>query len=140
MSQIDAESTNRERRKLTVTELQSLADRLLSRGVSKLFSDQPELQRDLKAAATALSELACVRRHLQSLLEIEHAAAKLRMPTTSDLSELAARLADHARAIMNQPRQEIADDLAAASHVATELASLRSELARVAARTDSVGC
>jgi hypothetical protein len=140
MSQIDSEPTNREQRKLTVTELQSLADRLLSRGVSKLFSDRPELQRDLKAAATALSELACVRRHLQSLLEIERAAAKLRMPTTSDLSDLAARLAGHARAIMNQPPQEIADDLAAASHVATELASLRGELARVAAGTDSVGC
>jgi hypothetical protein len=140
MSQIDSEPTNREPRKLTVTELQSLADRLLSRGVSKLFSDQPELQRDLRAAATALSELACVRRHLQSLFEIERAAAKLQAPTTSDLGELAARLTGHARAIVNQSRQEIADDLAAASHVAVELASLRSELARVGARTEAAGC
>jgi hypothetical protein len=140
MSQIDSEPTNREPRKLTVTELQSLADRLLSRGVSKLFSDQPELQRDLRAAATALSELACVRRHLQSLFEIERAAAKLQAPTTSDLGELAARLTGHARAIVNQSRQEIADDLAAASHVAVELASLRSVLARVGAHTEAAGC
>jgi hypothetical protein len=140
MSQIDCEPTNRKTRKLTVDELPSLADRLLSRGVSKLFSDQPELQRDLRAAAAALSELACARRDLQSLFEIERAAAKLRAPTAGDLGKLAARLTDHALAIMNQPRQEIADDLAAASHAATELASLRSELARVAARTESVGC
>jgi hypothetical protein len=140
MSQIDSEPTNREPRKLTVTELQSLADRLLSRGVSKLFSDQPELQRDLKAAATALSELACVRRHLQSLFEIEPAAGTLQASAAGDLSGLAARLTDHALAIMNQPRQKMADDLAAASKVAIELASLRGELAHVAARTGSAGC
>lgn len=140
MSQIDAEPTNRETRKLTVIELQSLANRLLSRGVSKLFSDQPELQRDLKVAATALGELACVRRHLHSLFEIDRAAARLQAPTTGDLGELAARLTEHALAIMKQPSQEIADDLAAASHVATELASLRTELARVVARTESAGC
>ncbi|HLK84203.1 MAG TPA: hypothetical protein VKT99_22295 [Xanthobacteraceae bacterium] len=139
MSQIDSEPTNGGTRKLTVTELQSLADRLLSRGVSRLFSDQPELQRDLKAAATALRELACARRHLQSLFEIERAAARLQAPATVDLGVLAARLTDHARAIMNQSRQEMADDLAAASHVAMELASLRSELTRVAARTESAG-
>ncbi len=105
MSQIDSEPTNGGTRKLTVTELQSLADRLLSRGVSRLFSDQPELQRDLKAAATALRELACARRHLQSLFEIERAAARLQAPATVDLGVLAARLTDHARAIMNQSRQ-----------------------------------
>lgn len=140
MSQIDSEPNNRQPRKLTVNELQSLADRLLSRGVSKLFSDQPELQRDLKAAATALQEHACVQRHLQSLFEIERAAAKLRAPTTDDLGELAGRLTDHALAIMSEPRREIAHDLTTASQVAIELASLRSELARVAARIDSGAC
>jgi hypothetical protein len=140
MSQNDSEPTKREPRKLTVNELQSLADRLLSRGVSKLLSDQPELQRDLRAAAAALSELACARRQLQSLYEIERAAAKMRAPTAGDLGKLAARLTDHALAIMKEPHREIADDLAAASHVAIELATLRSELARVAALTDSAAC
>jgi hypothetical protein len=42
---------------LTADDIQALADRLLSRGVSSLMQDQPELQRDFRLAAAALTAL-----------------------------------------------------------------------------------
>jgi len=43
---------------LTASDIQALADRLLSRGVSKLVTDRPESQRDLRAAARVIRALA----------------------------------------------------------------------------------
>ena len=42
---------------VTVSELQSLGDRLLSRGLSKFFADQPAVQSDVLMAAWALRAL-----------------------------------------------------------------------------------
>ena len=42
---------------LDATEMQSLADRLLSCGVSKLFDDSPSLQADLRAASRVIRSL-----------------------------------------------------------------------------------
>jgi hypothetical protein len=43
---------------MTRKEIESLADRLMARGTSKILSDQPELQRDLKMAAGLILLLA----------------------------------------------------------------------------------
>jgi hypothetical protein len=66
MSQTKADPTHRISRKLTTDEAQKLADRLQSRGVSTLLDDQPELQRDMRAAAQVIRAL---------LNKIDHAEA-----------------------------------------------------------------
>jgi hypothetical protein len=42
---------------LTVAEVQTLADRLTSRGTSRLLSDQPEMQSDMKIGARVIRAL-----------------------------------------------------------------------------------
>ncbi len=42
---------------LTVAEIQTLADRLTSRGTSRLFADQPETQSDMKVGARVIRAL-----------------------------------------------------------------------------------
>jgi hypothetical protein len=42
---------------LTTSELQTLADRLYSRGVSKLLDDSPSMQADLRIASSAIRVL-----------------------------------------------------------------------------------
>jgi hypothetical protein len=43
--------------KLTAKEIQTLADRLTSRGVSRVLDDQPEMQRDMRIAARVIRTL-----------------------------------------------------------------------------------
>lgn len=43
--------------RLTVSEIESLADRLTSRGVSKLLDDMPSTQADMRAAARVIRGL-----------------------------------------------------------------------------------
>jgi len=57
MSPPKGDPTHRTPQKLTTNEAQKLADRLLSRGVSKLLDDQPELQRDMRMAAWVIRAL-----------------------------------------------------------------------------------
>ena len=57
MSQAKDDPTYPTIQKLTIDEAQNLADRLLSRGVSKLLNDQPELQRDMRTAARVIRAL-----------------------------------------------------------------------------------
>jgi hypothetical protein len=52
--------------KLTIAETEALCDRLVSRGVSRLFADQPQTQADMQLAARVI-------RHF--IHEIERAAA-----------------------------------------------------------------
>ena len=47
-----------EAKTITIRDIQSLADRLLSRGVSKLSDDRPEHAGDLRLAARALRAMA----------------------------------------------------------------------------------
>jgi hypothetical protein len=42
---------------LTVAEVQGLADRLTSRGTSRLLADQPEMQTDMKIGARVIRAL-----------------------------------------------------------------------------------
>ena len=66
MSPPKDDPTHQTPQKLTTNEAQKLADRLLSRGVSKLLDDQPELQRDMRTAARAIRA---------RLSKVDHAAA-----------------------------------------------------------------
>jgi hypothetical protein len=66
MSQTKNDPAYQISRKLTTDEAQKLADRLQSRGVSKLLDDQPELQRDMRTAAWVIHAL---------LSKVDHAAA-----------------------------------------------------------------
>jgi hypothetical protein len=53
--QADHSSQNLTR--LTVAEVQQLADRLFSRGVSRLMNDQPSVQSDMRAASRVIRAL-----------------------------------------------------------------------------------
>jgi predicted RNA-binding Zn ribbon-like protein len=66
MSEAHDDPTHQATGKLTTDEAQNLADRLQSRGVSKLLDDQPELQRDMRTAAWVIRAL---------LSKVDHAAA-----------------------------------------------------------------
>jgi hypothetical protein len=57
----DSEDTTPDPQKLTYHELNNLADRLYSRGVSAIFADQPTHQADLRLASSGLRLLASHR-------------------------------------------------------------------------------
>jgi hypothetical protein len=78
-----------ETKTITIRDVQSLADRLLSRGSTKLLDDRPEQQGDMRLAATVIRALA---RSFNSadIISIENGQTTL---TIDELGELAGRLA-----------------------------------------------
>jgi hypothetical protein len=64
-------------------EIESLAEQLLARGTSRLSSDQPELQRDLKIAAGLILLLARLPDVEIDVLPPDHSAAQLRSRPSS---------------------------------------------------------
>jgi hypothetical protein len=65
MAKATEDNTNHPMMKLSAGEVQSLADRLTSRGTSRLLADQPEMQSDMRQAARVIRAL---------LIAFEHAA------------------------------------------------------------------
>ena len=70
--------------RLTVGEVQSLADRLAARGTSRLLRDQPEMQVDMRTAARVIQTFVC---------EIDRASKSCSDPVCRNhLSELSREL------------------------------------------------
>jgi hypothetical protein len=63
MAKATEDPTNHRMQKLTAGEVQSLADRLFSRGISRLSTDQPEARADLVAASQAIRALLIAFEH-----------------------------------------------------------------------------
>ena len=57
---------------LTAGDIQALADRLLSRGTSRLFVEQPELQSDLRLAALVIRALLQVVTVTETLIVVSN--------------------------------------------------------------------
>lgn len=64
-------------------EIESLAERLLARGTSRLSSDQPELQRDLKMASGLILLLARLPEVEIDVPPYDHSARHLRILPSS---------------------------------------------------------
>ena len=74
---------------ITIRDVQSLADRLLSRGSTKLLDDKPEQQGDMRLAAHALRALSRSFNHAD-LVALDSGPTTF---TVDELGELAGRLA-----------------------------------------------